>query len=201
MDSRKLITIIIPAYNPQENLLKTLDSVFNQTYKNIEVILVNDGSKSETEIVYSKAKNLYPQLIIHNFETNKGVAAARNYGISNAKGSYIGFIDQDDLWVENKLAIQARYLEENKDVLYITSRQRYFLSEGVEQTPRWVKEEHMNTSLPGFLFGTFLARQQAFKVVGMLDENLKSGALMMLIGSFVRAICRLKPMKFQSSYC
>lgn len=171
----KLISVIVPAYNPQNTLLHAFESIFSQTYKNIEVLLVNDGSNEQSNSVFAEAKKNYPQLILLELKTNKGVAAARNYGVEQAKGEYIAFLDQDDIWDKQKLELQSRYLDEHNEVDYVTSRQRYFLADNVTNTPTWVKPEHINVSLPGFLPGTLMARSNAFKKIGVFDEKLKAG--------------------------
>ncbi|HCR86242.1 MAG TPA: hypothetical protein DIV86_06150 [Alphaproteobacteria bacterium] len=171
----KLISVIIPAYNPQPTLLEALKSVFNQTYKNIEVILVNDGSGDEHTKIFTEAKINHPELKLLQVNPNKGVAATRNLGASQANGEYIAFLDQDDLWAPEKLELQGKYLNENPDIDYITSRQRYFLADNVTQAPSWVKPEHINTSLPGFLPGTLMVRAAVFKKTGGFDESLKAG--------------------------
>lgn len=97
-----LISVVIPAYNAENYIHATLDSVFNQSYKNIEVIVVDDGSKDSTQAILAA----YP----HNVEVikteNKGVSHARNTGIDAARGEWIAFVDSDDIWLPSKLEEQ-----------------------------------------------------------------------------------------------
>lgn len=94
--SLPLISVIVPVFNNEKYLSGTLKALSNQTYKNLEVILVNDGSvDSSLEICENFAKN-HPNFIVLNQE-NKGVSVARNYGMTVAKGEYIAFCDGDDL--------------------------------------------------------------------------------------------------------
>lgn len=93
-----LISIIIPVYNAEKFLPKCLDSVKNQTYKNLEIILVNDGSTDMSGLIcdeYSQKDNRF--IVLH--KENGGVSSARNTGLEIAKGDYIGFVDPDD-WIE-----------------------------------------------------------------------------------------------------
>ncbi len=99
----KRISVIVTAYNEEKYILECLKSIANQTYKNIEIILVNDGSTDNTLLIsqdYLKTVSL-PYLIIS--EDNKGVSAARNIGLKHASGDYIKFLDGDDTLKENAL--------------------------------------------------------------------------------------------------
>lgn len=90
------ISVIIPVYNSEKYIEKCLESVLNQTYKNYEIIVINDGSKDNSKEILSKYQEKYPEVIKHIEQENKGVAKTRNYGIKLAKGEYIAFIDNDD---------------------------------------------------------------------------------------------------------
>ena len=96
-----LISIIIPVYNVEQYLPKCLDSILAQTYKNLEIILVNDGSQDNSgKICDDYAKKDTRIKVIH--QKNGGVAAARNMGLSIANGEWIGFLDSDD-WIEQDM--------------------------------------------------------------------------------------------------
>lgn len=92
----KLITVIVPCYNIEQYIEKCIKSIGNQTYKNIEIIAVDDGSKDGTIQKLNKLKNEYPNLTVYEMDKNKGAAHARNFAIKKAKGEYIGFVDSDD---------------------------------------------------------------------------------------------------------
>ena len=92
----KLVSVIIPAYNIEDYIGRCLDSIISQTYKNLEIIVVDDGSRDRTgEILDNYAKKDRRIKVIH--KENGGVSSARNKGIEVAEGDYIGFIDGDDL--------------------------------------------------------------------------------------------------------
>ena len=92
------ISIVIPIYNAEDHLQRCVDSVLNQTEKNIEIILVDDGSKDNSIEICKNYLNQDKRVqLIH--QENSGVSAARNRGIEQACGEYIGFIDSDD-WIE-----------------------------------------------------------------------------------------------------
>lgn len=95
-----LISIIVPAYNVEKYLDKCINSILNQSYKNIELILVNDGSTDSTGIICDRFSLLDTRIIVHH-QKNLGLSGARNAGLSIAKGDYIGFIDGDDYITPN----------------------------------------------------------------------------------------------------
>ena len=94
-DKRPLVSVI-PVYNCAEYIGECIDSVAEQTYDNIEIIVVNDGSKDESEKIIKNKKKKYRNILYYK-QRNKGVSAARNLGINKAKGEYITFVDGDDL--------------------------------------------------------------------------------------------------------
>lgn len=107
-----LVSVVVPVFNDQDTITKTLESIFSQDYKNIEVILINDGSTDNTATILEQYKNILKIIT----QTNSGSAVARNQGIKNAVGKYIAFIDADDLWVPWKISTQVRYLENHPDI-------------------------------------------------------------------------------------
>lgn len=111
MENKPLVSIIMPAYNAEKTIVESIESVLRQTYKNWELIIVNDGSKDSTTAVVLAFNDERLRLIE---QENGGVANARNNGINNAKGEYIAFLDSDDLWVEEKLERQIGTLEGGK---------------------------------------------------------------------------------------
>lgn len=97
----ELISIIVPVYNTENYLTKCLDSIINQTYKNLEIILIDDGSTDNSGKICDKyAKRDKRIVVIH--KTNGGVSSARNLGLKIANGSYIGFVDADD-WIADDM--------------------------------------------------------------------------------------------------
>lgn len=104
-----LVSVIIPAYNAEAFIEKTLNSVLSQTYKNIEVIVINDGSEDRTVEIVTEILKQDPRVILLQ-QLNSGVAAARNLGIEKAKGEFIAPIDADDLWYAENLEKQVQCL-------------------------------------------------------------------------------------------
>ncbi len=119
MIQEPLISVVIPAYNAEKFIVKTLDTVLAQTYRNYELIVVDDGSNDKTaEVVteYLEKHDLRGQCIC---QQNKKIAAARNTGIRAASGSWIALLDHDDLWFPQKLdeVIKELYLRPDVDLI------------------------------------------------------------------------------------
>lgn len=112
-----LVSVIIPYYNRGDTLPRALDSVLLQTYKDLEIILVNDGSTDKCEQVVEDYIIKHSEIKFKNiFQTNMGPSEARNNGVRNAKGKYIAFLDSDDSWEPQKLEIQIAYMEKNPQI-------------------------------------------------------------------------------------
>lgn len=103
-----MISIIVPVYNIERYLGKCIDSLLAQTYQDIEIILVDDGSTDNSPAICDYYAELYDQQVRVIHTLNKGVSAARNIGIKSANGEYIGFVDGDD-WIESEMYEQLYY--------------------------------------------------------------------------------------------
>lgn len=104
-----LVSVIIPAYNAEAFIAETLDSILSQTYPNIEVLVVDDGSQDSTAQIVESFAQKNPNIILLQ-QSNKGVAAARNLAIEKSKGEYIAPIDADDIWFPEKLEKQMQVM-------------------------------------------------------------------------------------------
>ena len=110
------ISVIIPVYNVEQYLEKCLDSILNQTYKNIEIILVNDGSIDKSGVICDEYSRKYNNIKVFHKE-NGGVSSARNLGIDNATGQYLAFVDPDDYIDPNMYEILVKKIvETNSDI-------------------------------------------------------------------------------------
>lgn len=107
----KLVSIIMPTYNCAKFIGKTIESVIAQTYENWELIIVDDCSKDNTEEVVSKYKD--NRIKYHRLKNNSGAAVARTEAMKKARGSYMAFLDSDDLWKKDKLEKQLEFMNKN----------------------------------------------------------------------------------------
>jgi glycosyltransferase involved in cell wall biosynthesis len=104
-------SVIVTTHNSEKTIKKTLQSVIDQTYKNYELIIVDDASKDETvHVIHTLLNNSSLNFTLHILQDNHGVSYTRNYGIDLAKGEYVSFLDSDDLWFPKKLEVEAYYL-------------------------------------------------------------------------------------------
>lgn len=108
----KMVSVIIPVYNSEKYIKKCLDSVLNQTYKNIDIIVINDGSKDDSQKIINEYKNKYSNIISIEQE-NIGVSKTRNKAIKIAKTKYVMFIDNDDFIDEDYIEKHLKIAEEN----------------------------------------------------------------------------------------
>ena len=112
-DPTPLISVVIPTYNRAHLLERAIDSVLAQTFQDYEIIVVNDGSSDKTAALLNKYKQKTTKIKIFHHPTNKGVAAARNTSIKNAKGKYIALMDSDDYAHPNWLEESVSFLKKN----------------------------------------------------------------------------------------
>lgn len=114
MNKNISVSVILPAYNSSSFIGETIDSVLNQTFKNFELIVVDDGSTDKTkEIIEEFIKK--DERVKYFYQKNSGgPSKPKNFGISKAKGKYIAFLDHDDIWISDKLEKQLSSFKENK---------------------------------------------------------------------------------------
>src|SRR5437867_8012813 len=110
--SKPLVSVVIPVYNGEQYLADAIKSVLDQTYRDFEVIVVDDGSTDGSAAVVKR----YGETIRYIHQSNGGVCKSRNTGIAVAQGDYLAFLDQDDLWLPGKLAVQVAYLDSHPEV-------------------------------------------------------------------------------------
>lgn len=115
-----LVSVIIPCYNGEHFISEAIESVLTQTYSNIEIIIIDDGSSDSTLEVARRYENTSSndiKCLTHPANVNLGVSKTRRLGVDNAKGDYIAFLDADDVFLPNKVQIQVEALESNDDFI------------------------------------------------------------------------------------
>ena len=174
MDTGKpTVSVVIPTYNRGWILKEAIDSVLSQNCEGFELIVVDDGSTDNTqEILYS-----YRDKIKGIRQKNKGVSAARNKGIVSSSGTYIAFLDSDDLWLPGKLETQLEFFRNNPDAL-ICQTEEIWVRNGRRVNPG---KRHKKVS--GFFFekslelcivspSAVMIRRDLFNTSGLFDETL-----------------------------
>ena len=112
LEYKDLVSVIIPFYNEEHYFDDCIHSVLNQTYQNIEIIIVNDGSDKKFYEKLQALNQKYPNKINLVHKQNGGVSSARNLGIQKATGKYISFLDADDSWLPDKIEYQIKIIKE-----------------------------------------------------------------------------------------
>jgi glycosyltransferase involved in cell wall biosynthesis len=159
-EEHPLVSVIIPVYNGARYLREALESVFTQTYRPFEVIVVDDGSTDESGVI---AQSFDDVRYIH--QANQGVAVARNNAIEAARGEFFAFLDQDDVWTPEKLTLQIAYLLSHPDVGYTLTQQQFFLEPGAS-LPAWFRKDLLASVHTGWVLGTLVVRRTAFEKIG-----------------------------------
>jgi glycosyltransferase involved in cell wall biosynthesis len=181
--SAPLVSVIIPAYNSAAFVLQAVQSALDQTYRNYEVIVVDDGSTDDTKLLLSRFEGQLRYL----YQENRGLSDARNTGLKAAKGDLVCFLDADDLWASNKLELQLAFLQEHPDIALLSGQQEKFRDHGSPYTPFSAAEnlgENATQTFPmpeafvklvrsNFIkVSTVMVRKECFEKAGLFDTNL-----------------------------
>ncbi|MDJ0842745.1 glycosyltransferase family 2 protein [Crocosphaera sp.] len=171
------VSIVIPAYNAMKYLPETLDNLLQQTYKDFEVIIVNDGSTDNIKDWLTTISDDRVRLIS---QENKGLAGARNTGIEKAKGDYIAFLDADDLWEPTKIEKQVKVLDNNPGVGLVYTGVAIIDSNGIptgrifqEEVEGYIWKELTQKNFVG-CGSVAVVKKECFEKVGNFDKNLGS---------------------------
>lgn len=152
----KLVSIIVPVYKVEQYLKRCMDSVLNQTYKNIEIILVNDGSPDNCPALCDKYAKIDSRVrVIH--KENGGLSSARNVALDSVEGDYIFFVDSDDWLALDTLEVLNEYLEKDYDMI---SFQRTYLTE--EKVVEKGEKNPKDMDVSQYIDASFLGRYDFF---------------------------------------
>lgn len=178
MNHKHLVSVVIASYNMGRYLPLATQSVLSQTYSNIELHVVDDGSTDETKKVVDKFKN--DARFHFHYQRNGGQASAKNKGIRASKGKYIGFLDADDMWTPDKLEKQVPCFAEKPDLGVVYTNFIYMNESGqtLHTPPRQYFSGNITKRLlvENFVNGmTSLVRRECFEIVGLFDESLPMG--------------------------
>jgi glycosyltransferase involved in cell wall biosynthesis len=166
--SGPLVSCIVPVYNGAAYLAEALDSIFAQSYRPLEVIVVDDGSTDGTPRVLAD----YAARVTRLWQPNGGPAAARNRGVTVARGECVAFLDADDLWHPEKLARQmARFRARPELELSLTGIQNFWMAEAIPGDDAYL-DAIDRQAWPGYVCQTLLTRRATFQQVGPFNESL-----------------------------
>jgi len=173
--SSELVSVIIPSYNSSQYISKAIESVLNQTYKHIELIIIDDGSTDNTNEIIAK----YNDKLIYYYQENSGPAKARNIGVSLCRGNYVAFLDADDYWDKTKLEKTISIFNCRKDVGIVCSNLKYVDLKGNiihlrrlgDLSSEEIKYKMYQSSLISPITAVF--KKQLFVETGGFDQALK----------------------------
>ena len=179
MNKGPLVSVIIPCYNSSATLPRALNSVLAQSYSNMEIIVVDDCSRDNPELIVKK----FEKVIFHRLDKNGGASAARNIGIKKSQGEFIAFLDADDEWLTNKISVQIKIMLEselNPGLVTCNSAwigkgeegkdSNYYLSHPPVRGNEVWKELLKRNFIPT---PTVLIRKSVFNSIQIFDESLK----------------------------
>lgn len=174
-----MISVVIPTHNRAELLPRAINSVLNQTYEDIEIIIVSDGSTDNTSAIVSSYKQKDSRIKYIELMPGSGSNVARNTGIKASSGEYIAFLDDDDEWMPNKIEKQAQILDNDEQVgLVYTGVRIVYVNEHVEYNSLSRKEGDLRKEI---LFdncigttSTVIFRKCLIEKSGYFDEKLKA---------------------------
>ncbi len=165
-----LVSTILPVYNGAAFLDETIRSILDQTYTAQEIIVVDDGSTDASAVVAAGYAGIH---VIK--QPNAGVAAARNAGAAAASGDYLCFIDQDDIWLPDKVERQVQGLTEFPEPGYCITDYTFYLSPGVP-LPEWCPADWLDRPLVGYTPSALMIERALFRNMGYFDTTLPVGS-------------------------
>jgi glycosyltransferase involved in cell wall biosynthesis len=167
------VSVIIPTYNRARFLGEAIESVLNQSYRDFELIVIDDGSEDETEQIVRS----YGNHITYHFQKNAGISCARNKGLHYARGEHIAFLDSDDLWKKQKLHTQMDYFKKNADAR-ICYTDESWIRNGLRVNPKKIHQKysgwifHHCIPLCIISLSSAMMHRKLFQSVGSFDEQL-----------------------------
>ena len=153
-----LISIILPTYNREKYLERSINSVINQTYENWELLIVDDGSSDKTLTLIKNHLNRFAN-IKYFFHENRGAAYSMNIGMQNSKGKFITFLGSDDEYLENHLELRLEYLFKNKNIDLLHSPAKIIGNQFVKDKHNLLKQIHLDECILG---GTLFGKAEVF---------------------------------------
>ena len=169
-ETRPLVSCIVPVFNGEKYLAESLDSIFAQTYRPIEVIVADDGSTDGSRGLVES----YAEPVRWISQKSAGPPAARNLGARAARGEMLAFLDADDLWLPEKLAMQVSRLQSRPELDACVAHVRMFWAPELREEEEFYREHPRAQAIPGYASISLLAQRTVFDRIGMYREDLWS---------------------------
>ncbi len=170
MKNNSLVSVIIPVYNCERYLGDAIESALRQTYRPLDIIVVDDGSTDNSD----PAARRFGPPVRYCSQTHAGIGAARNRGTEVARGRYLAFLDADDLWTEDKLALQTAAFDRDPGLHIALGHVRHFHSPDLPEAAKQ-KIHCPPEAMPGYSCSTMLVTREAFSRVGPFEVGWQVG--------------------------
>ncbi|EGQ9063517.1 TPA: glycosyltransferase [Vibrio parahaemolyticus] len=192
-----MVSIIMPTYNSEQTVVESIQSVLSQTYKNWELVIVDDRSTDNTWKVIQTYADKYDNIRVYQNKENLGAGASRNFAIEQAKGRFIAFLDSDDLWMENKLAEQIPFMLENNYPLTYTHYSRFNSEEelSVVTAPEYTTyKKLMYSNVIGCLTAVYDTQKLGKRYMPLIRKRQDMGLWLDILKETPKAYCLPKPL-------
>ncbi|ELA9892969.1 glycosyltransferase family 2 protein [Vibrio parahaemolyticus] len=192
-----LVSVIMPTYNSAGTVVESIQSVLSQTYKNWELIIVDDRSTDNTWQVIQTYADKYDNIRIYQNKENLGAGASRNFAIKKARGRFIAFLDSDDLWTEDKLAEQIPFMLENNYPLTYTHYSRFNSEEelSVVTAPEYTTyKKLMYSNVIGCLTAVYDTQALGKRYMPLIRKRQDMGLWLDILKDTPKAYCLPKPL-------
>lgn len=172
-----MVTVVIPTHNREDLIGRAIESVQKQTYSDLEIIVVADGSTDETDKIVKGLQEKDDRIKYFSYSPSRGGNFARNYGINKAKGEYVAFLDDDDEWYIDKLEKQLEVMKRDEEIgLVYTGVNIIYVNEKVEYSsiPKEEGDLQKRIFLKNWIgtTSTILAKKEIINKAGAFDEKL-----------------------------
>lgn len=171
MSDRLLVSVVLPVYNGRRYLTEAIDSVLAQTYRPLELIVIDDGSSDGTRTVAVG----YGDRLRYFHQPNAGQGAARNTGVRHASGQLFAFLDADDIWLPDKLALQVAALQKDSSVDMVFGHVVQFKSPNLARDDDSTPVVEDSEPMPGHNATCLMVRRSSYQRVGSFDTTLRVG--------------------------
>lgn len=168
----RLVSVVVPTLNRARYLGAAIESVFRQTWQDWELIVADNGSTDDTADVVAR---FGPRARFTREARKQCIGAARNAGVALATGPFLAFLDDDDLWIEDKLEVQMRALEASPELDAVYGHMEQFASPELDDAARARFRRLDGQVIPSPLPTSLLIRREAYDRVGPFDESLQVG--------------------------
>jgi glycosyltransferase involved in cell wall biosynthesis len=165
------VSVIVPFHDAERYLGEAVQSVLEQKYRPLELLLVDDGSTDDSARIASLLASQHAEIRVLRLDQNLGPAMARNQGLARARGAFATFLDADDAMLPERLAWQVRYLSEHPGVDLVLGAEE--LAAEPDAPPEMIRRRRARGPGPRFHIMSMMVRRDAFRVVGGFDPSYR----------------------------